>query len=184
MIKKTILIITIIFLQFSSFELNANNSERQAQEEIWLSSTEESRQKVMKDLSLTEQELKANLNDWKIWSITRALAEANDFDSNNLSSPNYMINTDNLGLGTSLKKDKAGETTENVLAEIVNKMLIALWSLALFMMTLGWWYMIFSHWNDEILGRWKALIIAWIVSIVVALSAWIIMRVTIYLLYS
>ncbi len=183
MIKKFILIITIIFLQFSNLEINANDAQKQQQ--VWDSASPEAKQRVMDEFGLSEQELQNNLSDWQIWPITQALADANrDLDPNNLSSPNYMIDTNNLGLGTSLKRNTAEDTTENVLAQIVNKMLIALWSLALFMMTLGWWYMIFSHWNDEILGRWKALIIAWIVSIVVALSAWIIMRVTIYLLYS
>lgn len=103
-----------------------------------------------------------------------------------LCSSSYMIDTWELWLwwGWWINKGwTAKETVDNALGLLVNKLMIAFWVLALFIMTVGWGYMIFAGWQDDLLNKWKSIFTAWIISLVIALSAWIIMKIVISLLY-
>ena len=75
------------------------------------------------------------------------------------------------------------ETLKNVFAKIIQKMMIALWIIALFVMTIWAWYIIMYRWNDEYLSKWKTIFIWWIVSLVVALSSYYIINMLWYVLY-
>jgi len=112
------------------------------------------------------------------WNVLAASWE------NDLSSPDYMINTTELWLWSSLNTWDAETTVNNVLGTIITKLMIAFWVLALFIMTIGWWYMIFAHGQDELLNKWKGIFTAGLISLIVALSAWIIMKLVIFLLYN
>ena len=96
-----------------------------------------------------------------------------------------MIYTDNYWLWSD-NIDTSGdaiETIEDWLEVIVEKLMIWFWVLALSIMTIGWGYMIFAHGQDELLNKWKSIFSAWIISLVVALWSWIIMKIVISLLY-
>jgi len=75
-------------------------------------------------------------------------------------------------------------TTTNFLKTVITKLTVWIWFTALFIMTIGWAYMIFSNWQDELLKKWKSIFMAWIIWIIIALASWLIMRVVIYLLYN
>jgi len=101
-----------------------------------------------------------------------------------LESPSYMIETDNMWLWwEQLKQWNAKETVDNSLSVIVTKMMVAFWVLALLIMTVWWGYMIFAHWQDELLSKWKSIFNAGIIALLIALSSAILMKAVIYILY-
>jgi hypothetical protein len=51
-------------------------------------------------------------------------------------------------------------------------------------MTIGWWYMIFDWWDWALLWKWKTMFKVWIISIVIALSSWLLVKLVVYLLYT
>ena len=71
-----------------------------------------------------------------------------------------------------------------LLLRILNQLIVAFWVLAVFIMTIGWGYMIIYHGQDDLLSRWKSIFISGIISLAIALSAWILVRLFAYLLYS
>ena len=96
----------------------------------------------------------------------------------------YMIDTDSLFWQTSsIKTWTAKDTVENTLITIVQKLMIAFWVLSLFIMTIGWGYMIFAAWKDEMLSKWKSIFSAWLIALIIALASSIIIKLVIYLLY-
>jgi hypothetical protein len=104
-----------------------------------------------------------------------------------LCSSWYMIKTSELWLPSTFNKTWkkwAKDTVNNVLINTIQKLMIAFWVLSLLVMTIGWWYMIFAHGQDNLLSRWKGIFTAGLISIMIALSAWIIMKIVIYLLYN
>ncbi len=104
-------------------------------------------------------------------------------NSNDLTSKEYKIKTNTMWVNKRIKKDTAKKTAQSLLSTIIEKIMIAFWTIALFVMTVGWWFMVFSHWKDELLNKWKTMFTAWVISLAVALSSWIIMKVVISLLY-
>jgi uncharacterized membrane protein (DUF373 family) len=112
--------------------------------------------------------------------------KACETSKNCLEQDTYMIKTSELWLPSTFNKkwkEWAKKTVNNVLETIITKLIIAFWILSLFIMTVGWWYMIFSHGQDELLNKWKGIFTAWLTSLIIALSSWIIIKIVIYLLY-
>lgn len=87
--------------------------------------------------------------------------------------------------GTQFLDTNAGtaSTVNNVLETILEKLIVIFWVLAAFMMTIGAGYMIIYHGQDEFLSRWKAIFMSGIISLAIALSAGIIVRLFTYILY-
>jgi len=95
-----------------------------------------------------------------------------------------MIDTTNLWLAwNKIKAATSKATLENWLTTIVQKLLIAFWVLSLFIMTIGWWYMIFAAGQDELLNKWKSIFNSGLIALLVALGSGMIMKIIIYLLY-
>lgn len=76
------------------------------------------------------------------------------------------------------------ETVDNVLITILEKLLIVFWAFAVLIMTIGAGYMIIYHWQDEFLSKWKSIFMSWVIALVVALSAGLLVQLFAYLLYS
>jgi len=98
----------------------------------------------------------------------------------------FKINVGTITPGntTLIDSGNSGEqTARNVLATIIDKLIIAFGVLSLLMMTLGAGYMIIYHGQDEFLSRWKSIFVAGLVSLAIALSAGLIVRFIAYLLY-
>ena len=102
-----------------------------------------------------------------------------------LCSPNYTVDIDWLWIGSDNLDTwwTAKETIDEWLGLIVNRLMVAFWVLSLFIMTIGWWYMIFAHGQDELLNKWKSIFTSGLIALAVALWAWIIMKLVIFLLY-
>jgi len=87
-----------------------------------------------------------------------------------------------------LKKAREGwwkteETTIILLQVIIINMIIVFWVLSLFVMTIGWGFMIFHAWEESHLTKWKTMLKYWIISLVLALASWIMVKMVNWLLY-
>ena len=101
-----------------------------------------------------------------------------------ITDTSFTIDVGTITPGWStLIKDGAGETVENILAITLNKLIVVFWVAAVFIMTIGAGYMIIYHGQDELLSKWKSIFFSWIIALVVALSAGIIVNLFTYLLY-
>ena len=101
-----------------------------------------------------------------------------------INSSNFEINVDSFTpWWNSLKWSSAKKTITNTLLTIIEKLMVAFWVLSLFIMTIGWWYMIFYHWQDELLSKWKNIFSVWLIALVIALSSWLLVRLVSYFLY-
>lgn len=78
---------------------------------------------------------------------------------------------------------KTEETTIILLWVIIKNMIIVFWVLSLFVMTIGWGFMIFHAWEETLLTKWKVMLKYWIVSLALALASWIIVKIVNWLLF-
>lgn len=62
--------------------------------------------------------------------------------------------------------------------------MIAIWVISLLVMTIWAWYMIFYHWQDELLSKGKSIFNSWIIALIVALSSYYIVSLVRLILYS
>ena len=100
-----------------------------------------------------------------------------------INSPNFEISVWTFGSTTLIDEDSAGGTVNNILMTVLEKLILIFWACAIFIMTIGAWYMIIYHGQDEFLSKWKSIFMSGIIALVVALSAWIIVRLFSFLLY-
>jgi len=105
-----------------------------------------------------------------------------------LCSPSFEIKVSDIAPGWKnidwvSSWQTAAKTWAALLQSIINKLMIAFWVLALLIMTIWAWYMIFYHGQDELLSKWKTIFTAGIIALVVALSAWILVKIVAYMLY-
>ncbi len=114
-------------------------------------------------------------------------AQAAPTDSpNDISKTSFQINVNEFTPGDNKLAGTSGgskEVVNNVLANLINKMIVAMGVIALFIMTIGAGYMIIYHGQDEFLSRWKSIFVAGLISLAVALSAGMIVNLMSYFLY-
>lgn len=102
-----------------------------------------------------------------------------------ISSKDFEIDTSLFSIGwNSLKWSDSKETINNTLWNIIQKLMIALWVISLFVMTVWAWYMILYHGQDEYLSKWKNIFIWWITALIVALGSYYLVNLIWYILYS
>ncbi len=107
------------------------------------------------------------------------------FAIDDIRSPNFTIDVWSVTPGgTSLISEDAGGTVTNFLASILDKIIIVFWVFSALIMTVWAWYMIIYHGQDEFLSKWKSIFMAGLISLAIALSAGIIVRLFAFLLYS
>jgi hypothetical protein len=111
-----------------------------------------------------------------LWSDSR--------NPNDISSKSFEIDTSLFSIGwDSLKWWDSKTTINNTLWEVIKKLMIALWVVSLFVMTVWAWYMIMYHWHDEYLSKWKNIFVWWITALIVALSSYYLVNFIWYILY-
>lgn len=103
--------------------------------------------------------------------------------STDITSSDFTIPVGTFGSTDLIDEDNAGGTINNVLMTVLDKLILVIWACAIFIMTIWAGYMIIYHGQDEFLSKWKSIFMSWIIALVVALSAWIIVRLFSYLLY-
>lgn len=105
--------------------------------------------------------------------------------SDDILSKDFEIDTSLFSVWwNSLKWSDSKTTINNTLWNIIKKLMIALWVISLFIMTIWVWYMILYHWQDEYLSKWKNIFIWWITALIVALSSYYLVNFIWYILYN
>ncbi len=105
--------------------------------------------------------------------------------NDSLTSPNFTIKTSSIMPGgEKIEWTTVKQKVNFLLWTIIQKLMIALGAIALLIMTIGWGYMIFYHWQDEFLSKGKSIFMSWIISLIVALSSYYIISLIRFILYS
>ncbi len=111
----------------------------------------------------------------------------------NLTDSSFTLDSDIFSPWSTELKWKAPDiTTGNdmadninyILINIIDLLIISFWVLSLLVMSIGAWYMIIYHWEEEFLSKWKTIFKAWIISLSVALLSWLIVNFVNYLIYN
>lgn len=126
--------------------------------------------------NLAEEEAKDNPNEDTIESLKEEISWIEDsIGSNNatvtkqecddnqncLTESSFMLNTtDVFWLWNSASTWSSSNATtkqavNNLLWTVIQKLMIALWTIALLIMTIWAGYIILSHWTDEYISKWK-----------------------------
>lgn len=86
--------------------------------------------------------------------------------------------------GTALVGDGTDDTVSGFLDTLLGKLIMVFGACSAFIMTIGAGYMIIYHGQDDFLSKWKSIFTAGLISLVIALSAGLIVRLFSFLLYS
>jgi hypothetical protein len=70
-----------------------------------------------------------------------------------------------------------------ILGQVIQNMMIALWALSILVMTIWAWFMILYNWQDEMLSRWKNIIMWWIYAMIAALGSYYLVAAIRFILY-
>lgn len=101
-----------------------------------------------------------------------------------IDQDSFMIDTRMFSDGgQDLKKTTAKDTINNVLWTLIQKLMIALWVIALFVMTIWAWYIIFNMWEDQYRTKWISIFTGWLIALVVALCSYYMVNAIAYILY-
>lgn len=105
-------------------------------------------------------------------------------DSWDLTTSEFEINVDSISPWINSQWTDTTQRVNWLLGTIIQKMMIALWSLSIFIMTIWAGYMVLHNWQDELLSKWKSIFMAWIYSVLIALSSYYLISIIRFMLYS
>lgn len=74
-------------------------------------------------------------------------------------------------------------TMLNILALIIENLMVAIWVVAILVMTIWWGYMIMNAWQEDMTSKWKSIFKSWLIALVVALWSWLLVKLVAFLLY-
>ena len=131
------------------------------------------------DISYAVTEQQEMLNDQ--WWNDEDSAYNDEWD---LTSKTFMINVDSISPWINSQWTDTTQRVNWLLGTIIQKMMIALWSLSIFIMTIWAGYMVLHNWQDELLSKWKSIFMAWIYSVLIALSSYYLISIIRFMLYS
>lgn len=176
MIKKIILVFVLIFISFhqvSAFTCRSGDTaceKRQAEDKAF------DKEQAEKDAKIDAEKTNKTWDSGWAWDSG---------DPSDITSKSFEVDTSLFSIGwNSLKWWDSKTTINNTLWNIIKKLMIALWVIALFVMTIWAWYMILYQWHDEYLSKWKNIFIWWITALIVALSSYYLVNFIWYILYS
>ncbi|MCH8518767.1 hypothetical protein LAT59_03335 [Candidatus Gracilibacteria bacterium] len=105
--------------------------------------------------------------------------------STDITSPGFTVPISTFSpLGTGLVSGGSQANVDSLLARVLNALIVIFGVAAVFFMTIGAGYMIIYHGQDELLSKGKTIFTSGLIALVVALSAGLIVRLFIYLLYT
>jgi hypothetical protein len=107
-------------------------------------------------------------------------------DKGNLKSTDFEIKVnDTIWVWFDVKEwDDTSMVINRTLGTVIQKLMIALWVLAVLIMTIWWGYIILHHGEDTLLSKGKSIFMAGVTSLVVALSSYYIVAILRYILYN
>lgn len=106
------------------------------------------------------------------------------FWNNDLTSSWFTISVSDISPWIDSEWSDTEERINWLLWTIIQTMMIALWVLSVFIMTIWAWYIILHNWQDELLSKWKSIFMAWVYSMIIALSSYLIIYIVRQILYS
>ena len=130
-----------------------------------------------------------NLNSYASTDVEKKAVEEErkadcDKSWNCIDQPNFEIKVDNISPWMKINWKSTKENINHAFGTIIQKLMIALGSLSLLIMTVWAWYMVLNWWQDELLNKWKSIFMAWVYSMVVALASYYIIVIVRYILYA
>jgi hypothetical protein len=107
-------------------------------------------------------------------------------DTKKLNSTDFQIKVnDTIWVWIQIEEgDNSFNTINRTLGTVIQKLMVALWVLAVLIMTVWGWYMILYHGQDELLSKGKSIFMAWITALVVALSSYYLVAILRFILYN
>lgn len=76
------------------------------------------------------------------------------------------------------------DKTNNLLIQVIEILMVAIWVIALFVVSVWAWYMIIYNWNEEFLKKWRNMIYTGFLALFIALSSYYLMNLVRYILYN
>ena len=202
--KKILLFFVLFFIPFLSVFSNLSKEQWSIMNAIsWMN--ESQREQFMKmeiptpdGMSMTtvsDAMAKWYLSDGITWPSTEAALDAAGriksssswvkwWWADDLTSTNFSISVNDISPWIVSKWSNTWERINWLLWTVIQKMMIALWSLSILIMTVWGWYIVFHNWQDELLSKWKSIFMAWIYAMIIALSSYILVSVVRYILYT
>lgn len=165
---------------------NARKAAEACQPGWWVSC-----EQLLINADLLEEEISAAEMEAEIAAEAKQEAQEkydkSPFSHGDITSKWFQIKVGNLTPGMS--KESAGvETTSELinfaLGTLIQKLMIALWSLAILVMTIWGGYIVLHHGQDELLSKWKAIFMSWVYALVVALASYYIIAIVRFILYN
>jgi len=95
----------------------------------------------------------------------------------------FIISVDDISSGMWVNWASTKENVNFLLWTIIQNLMVVLWSLALFIMTIWAWFILLHHGEDGVLTKWKDIFLSWIYALIIALSSYYLISIIVYLLY-
>ena len=96
--------------------------------------------------------------------------QADESWKGDISSSNFTISVKEITPGgADLIKPQAEATIDGLLKRTIERFIVAIGTIALFVMTIGAGMMILYTWDDERLTRWKTIFTGWLMAVGIAL---------------
>lgn len=141
-----------------------------------------------------DSQTKINL-DWSITEIPRQEGSVPKSSSPQFScqwgkdalcSEKFTIKTSLFSPGgkSFVAKWGAQKTMTAFFTTLIQKLMVALWSLALLIMVIWAGFMIFAMWKDDSLNKWKTIFKSWVIALAIALSSYFMVSFLSYILYA
>ncbi len=89
-----------------------------------------------------------------------------------------------IWIGPNLWGKSTWEWVNNVFGTVIQKLMVALWALSVLIMTVGGWYIILYHGQDELLSKGKSIFMSGVIALIVALSSYLIVGLLRFILYN
>lgn len=110
------------------------------------------------------------------------------WDKDNIASTWFTISVNQLSpwwksIIPSWAKKAPKETMIDILSLIIENLMVAIWVVAILVMTIWWGYMIMHLWQDDMLTKWKSIFKSWLIALLVALWSWLLVKLVAFLLY-
>lgn len=170
MLKK-ILLMSLLFFSFLNIWFAETQTEMLEEQTRWMDDRASQVDSQNAEFNNTTEANNSKTPSWK----------------DNLMSTDFEIDTGIFspwGNKSDLKRDTAKDTINTTLWTFIQKAMIFLWILSLFIMIVWAWFMILHHWEDEFLNKWKSIFVWWIIALIVALSSYYIVNIIWFILYS
>ena len=161
------------------WEINKDISEIK-KEMDWLDKNSEEYKKLSNELEDKNKERKEEL---KLHNEQRAEECKASWDC--IDKDTFMFNpSEMIWIGPNLWGKSTWEWVNNVFGTVIQKLMVALWVLSVLIMTIGGWYIILYHGQDELLSKGKSIFMSGVIALIVALSSYLIVGLLRFILYN